>query len=833
MNIMKILKIKVLALVFLCAIQAAFVSISPAAYGAEDEEKELFFVAQSAFDDGFYDVAIRYIEDFLQKYPQSDRRVQVLLLSGQCYFFKNQYLKAFNTFQSLAQYSEFKDAILFWLGETYLKGLDYDQAEKNYKQVIELYPDSVYAPQALYSLGWAYFDQKKYKESSEIFKKLVVKFPDHQLTEDAIYKIAECAYNQGDYFGSVELFKKYMLKFPQTNKAVQVDFNVAESYYYQEKYLEANLYYKKVQDASQDSSLIVASLISQGWGFLKLKDYSSSIDAFNRAEVLAQEKSGLTDDIYLGKASFYSETGDTSHALEAYEKLIELFPKSPRLLEAHLGMANVYYSLQKYSEAIREYKVVIDMGGSNGSSQEIVEKANFGLAWTYLKMGQIDQSISSFQNVLDKTKSTTVKVSALTQIGDAYQDMDQWDKAVEVYDRVLKEYPGSVYADYVQYRQGIALLKLSKIELATLAFQSLQQNFPKSKYLGDIDYYLGVAYFKKGDWAAAIKSVEAFLKNPNHPQDFIPEANYVMALCLLNLSKPDDAIKLFQKIIKLYPNNLPVIRNSEVGIAKAYHTMGQDKEAIRRFKLIIYKYQGTETEEDSLFWLGQFYFKAGDYVQAIDFYQQILTRFKESNQLGLVHYELGQAYELNKEFDKAISEYRKIPETDKEITAKAGLSIAGIFSKELDPEKAAETYQKIINSNPEFRRDAYMKLAQVYRKSSEFEKEAHTYLDALSSPKGASVISDVQLQFSIGDAYEAMSSWEKAVEAYLKVPYLYKDEPEWGIKAYLRAARIFENNEDWGNAKTTYQKVLSYQTEESKYAQERIDWINNTKPAKK
>lgn len=834
MNAMLLKSIRIWCVIFFVSLVVSFSQVTPSAFAGEDAEKELFFVAQSAFDDGFYDVAIRYIEDFLLKYPQSEKRVQAMQLSGQCYFFKSQYLKAFNAFQGLLQYSEFKDATLFWLGETYLKGLDYAQAEKNYKQVIDLYPDSDYVPQAYYSLGWTLFEQKKYKEAGEIFKKLIDKYPGHQLTEDASFKLAECSYNQGDYAGAIVLFKGYLLKFPQSNKLVQVDFNIAESYYYGEKFQEANIYYKKVEESASDPVLIVASLISQGWGHLKLKNYDAGIEAFDKAETLGQEKNVLNDEIFLGKASFYSETGENKKALDAYAKLIELFPKSTRIAESYLGMANVHYSMQQYPEAIRDYEAVIESGSADqkNSNQEIVEKANFGLAWTYLKMGQIDKSIASFQSVLDKTKSTTVKVSALTQIGDAFQDTERWDKAVEIYDRILKDYPGSVYADYVQYRQGIALLKLAKIESATLAFQSLRQNFPKSKYLADIDYYLGVAYFKKSDWPTAIKSIETFLKNPNHPPDFIPEANYVLALSYLNMSKPDDAIKIFQKIIKIYPNDLAVVRNSEIGIAKAYHVKGDDKEAVKRFKLIIYKYPDTDSEADAMLWLAQYYFKAADYPQAIDHYQQILKRFKDMEKNGLVHYELGQAYELNKEFDKALSEYRRIPEDDKEMTAKAGLAIAGIFSKELAPDKAAETYQKIIDSNPDFRRDAYMKLAQVYRKAGNYDQEAETYAKALSASKGASGIDDVQLQFLTGDAYEAMSAWDKAVEAYLKVPYLYKDELGWAVKAYLRAARIFENNEDWENAKTTYQKVLTYQTEESKYAQERIDWIKNSRPSK-
>jgi TolA-binding protein len=818
--------LKAFTAAFVLVFSFAFLSLhaQPACAEAGDE-KELFFVAQSAFDDGFYDVAIRYIDEFLQKFPQSEKRLQALLLSGQCYFFKNQYLKAFNIFQDLLPHAEFKDATLFWLGETYLKGSDYAQAEKNYRQVIDLYPNSVYAPQAYYSLGWTYFDQKKYKESQDTFKKMVEKFPSHQLTEDAILKIAECEYNLGSFAPAINLFKDYLAKYPKSLKTVQVNFNIAESYYYLEQYADANIYYRKVQETGPDAGLVVAAKISQGWGHLKLKEYEQSIAAFNEAEALATEKGILNDEIYLGKASFFAETGDNERALEAYAKLLELFPKSDRILEAHLGMANIYYSLQKFQQAIDEYRIVINANNQDPEHQETIEKANFGLAWTYLKMGDVDQSIASFQNILDKTQSATVKVSALTQIGDAYQDMDKPEKAVEIYDRILKDYPESIYSDYVQYRQGIAFLKSGKIESATLAFQSLRQNFPNSKYLTDVDYYLGIAYFKKNDWPTAIKSIETFLGNSNHPQEFDPEAHYVLGLSHLNLQNAGEALKIFQKIVKHYTGDQAVVRNAEIGIAKALHQQGDDKEAIKKFKLIIYKYPNTETELESLLWLAQYFVKSGEYAQSIDFYEQIVGRFPGSDRINRIRYELGQAYELQGGYDQALNQYKLINSSDPETFARAGLAIAAIFSKELDPEKAAQTYQEIIEKSPDFRRDAYMKLAQVYRKNGNYAKEIETYEKALASDKGLSSVADVELQFAVGDAYELTGNFDKASEAYLKIPYLYKNESEWVIKAYLRVARIFENDQNWESASNTYKKILAFNTEESKYAQERIDWI--------
>src|SRR3989304_10125886 len=94
----------------------------------QDQEKELFLLAQKSFEDGFYDIAINFIDQLFKTYPDTTRRVEANLLLGQCYFFKSQYLKAYEIFQNLLKSTELKDATLFWLGDTYLKGANSQQA---------------------------------------------------------------------------------------------------------------------------------------------------------------------------------------------------------------------------------------------------------------------------------------------------------------------------------------------------------------------------------------------------------------------------------------------------------------------------------------------------------------------------------------------------------------------------------------------------------------------------------------------------------------------------------------------------------------------------------
>ncbi len=794
---------------------------------AQPSEKELFLVAQKAFEDGFYDVATRYIQQMQEQFPQTDRRVESNLLLGQCYFFKGQYLKAYNIFYDLLKESAFKDATLFWLGETYLKGGDYAQAETQYTQLIKLYADSIYTPQAYYSLGWVYFEQNQMEKAQKIFLELIGNFPAHQLAEDAHFKIGEIAFQRQQYKDSIRYFGEYIGRYPQSTHQAEAYFYMGESSYYQEEFLTAVTYYAKAEELAFDHKLNLMAKVSLGWSYLRLEKFKLARQYFDQAYSYARENAILSDEVLLGRASICSEMGEYEEALKSYDELIEKFPNSKKLSDAFLGQANIYYLREDYGNAIDSYLGIINQFAARKDNVDILEKAYFGLAWAYLKRGNVDESIKNFELIKNSTVNKTVKISALTQIGDAYQDIGQMERAVEVYDDILRDYPESPYTDYVQYRQGIALLKNEKIDAATLSLRSLKTNFPKSKYLNDVDYYLALAYFKKSDWSAARDQISKFIGAVTKENPFLAEANYILGLSRFNLRDYANALKTFQIIVRDYPDEIAMIKNVEMNMAKCYYKTGDVKEAIRRFSGLISAYPQTVVAQEAMIWLGDHYLESADYDTAIIYYQKFIENFPGSPKLSLVLYELGQAYQAKKEYDLAVGAYKQLnSSSDGELYAKARLAIADILSREFDPGSALETYQDIIKASPEFRRDAFVKMAEVYRKNQDYLKAIEAWQSALSAPKGFAEIKNVEIQFFIGDLHEISNKTDQAVEEYLKVAYLYPQETAWIVKAYLRAARIFEGSEKWVEAKTVYQKIIQYKTEELKFAQERMDWIN-------
>jgi len=816
-----------LVIIILTGLLTLLGASTPIVAAQDSDETELFLVAQKAFEDGFYDVAMRYINQLLEEYPKTEKHIQAKLLLGQCYFFKSQYLKAYDAFQGLLKYNEYKDATLFWLGETYLKGSDYKSAEKQYKQLIDLYPDSIYTPQAHYSLGWTYFSQNKFKKAKTAFLKLIRNFPIHQLTEDSSFKLAETEYNLHAYENAIQYFKSYVLNYPKSRRHAQAYFYIAESYYFLENFLTAVTYYAKTAEIAYDNKLILMGKTSMGWSYLKLEKFKLAQQYFNDAYQFAQEKDILSDDVLLGQATFFAEIGNHTEALTAYKQLIKKFPNSERIIEAYLGLANTYYQIQKYEQAIKSYRVIIDTSADEKAQVKILEKAYFGLAWAHLKSGDIDSAVKNFETIKNNTASKIVKISALTQIGDAYQDVGQFQKAINFYDKILKDFPDSPYTDYVQYRQGIALLKMEAIEAATLSFQSLQANFPTSKYLNDVKYYLAVAYFKKEDWVTAKAHIREFIEGLPQSNKFLAEAHYILALSNFNLKEYKEAIRIFQTILRNFTKETALVKNSELYIAKCNYEMKAITNALKKFQAIVDQYPKSKVAQEALMWLGDHYLGESDFDNAIVYYSNFIDMFPGSQSLNLIYFELGRAHQAKGEYDQAVAAFKHIDDTeDRELFEKTKLAIADIFSRDLDLNAAIQTYQNIIDASPEFKRNAYIKIAKIHAKMKNYQGSIAAYQKALKSKIITKDYSNAELQFLIADSYQLLNRHETAVEEYLKVSYLYPKEALWVIKAYLRMARIFEDNEHWENAKITYKKILVFDVDEAKFAQERLDWIN-------
>jgi TolA-binding protein len=786
------------------------------------KEEETIFVAKKAYEDGFYEVSLGMLERFLKNYPDSPRVPEARLLIGESYYHQNRFLDALKQFEDIfadPRAKNIKDAALYWMAEVHFKGNNFEKSAEYYKMVIELFPGSTYAPAAHYSLGWCLFQEQKYAEAMDYFKTVIDKYPQEPQAKDAGLKIIEALYNLKDYAALKERLKDYIKAYSKDpSRLAYLYFYQSEADFYLGNFSEAAEGYAKVLKITDDDKIRPLSMLGLAWCSLKLKRYKEAELEIAEINPDSLEKRSV-DALLLAKAILMSETSRINEAGKIYDQIISSTQDPLVLVQAYLGKAEAFYNAAEYTRAIETYKEALRKTDLSSMPGEVADKLHNSLAWAYLKHGDFKEAIREFQQIVKGTGDKIFKVSALCQIGDTYQDSGNYSKAQETYESILKDYPDSIYGDYVQYQLGLTLLKSSKYDSAILSFLALKKNYPNSKLTDDASYALGLAYFQKQDYNS---SREIFSKFDQEFRDsgLKSEAAYLLGSSLFNLGRYSEAIEVFKNIVRLYGQDRELSQKAEFEIADCFYQMGNESEAMTRFKALRAKYPDSELTAETVWWLGQYYYRHNDLGLARRYFLSLINDFPSSNLAPDAYYALGLSYEEEGRHDEALENFRRVLELRKsDLAGQAALAIADILANQDNSEAALKGYNDIIKGYPNLSGLIYPKIADLYFKNGDFNRAIENYRKSMELIPVREIPG---IQFKIGEALQAQGRLDDAIEEYLKITYLYSDNNALVVKSLLRVASIYESKQDLEKASGVYKRVAGMSVEEAKFAREQL-----------
>ena len=791
-----------------------------------NQEEEALYVAKKAYEDGFYDVTLNLLTRFLKNFPQSENISEANLYIAQCYFQQNKFIDALAQLEKLSsdpRAQDLKDAVLYWIGEVHFAGQDFNKAISFYQRIIERFPKSDLVAHAYYSRGWCLFELGEYQEAIEEFSKIISDFPKHSLIEDAQFKNLECLYNLKNYEELKQGIHLFQKKYPKsTTYNSSLHFLLAECNFYLDDYQEAIREYQLALENSPSEKITVLTHLGLAWCYLKLENYIDArnlLESINRQDLTDKEKEALL----LAKANLFTETEDFLAVREVWSELQKLSTQPEAKMQAYIGQADALYNLGQYPEAIAVYRKAKEI--AEGLPSQLLDRLYYGLAWAFLKNGEFREAIAEFQKAASFASDEIIKVAALCQVGDTYQDAEDYQKAIQVYDQILKDYPDSFYVDYVQYQLGLAFLRSSEYNEAVMAFGALLLNFPNSKLKTQAIYSLALGLFQKQDYQGSKESLEKYMPDLKG-KDLEVEALYLLATSLYNLGKFQEAMNTFKQVIR-GASDIKIIQKAEYEIADCLYQMDKEKEALQRFNALRVKYPDSTLSPEVTWWLGGYYFRKGELSLSRRYFATLISDFPHSGLLADGYYALGLIDQEENKLDSAIENFNKaIKVGSRDLVAQAGIAIADILIKQDKLDQARIIYQEAIKKSPALASLIYPKISHIYEKRDDFEQAIRFYRQALSL---ASVREAPSLQFKIARACEKKGDYHQAIEEYLKIPYLYPTDSQLVVKAYLSCAQIYEDREDWLNARDIYSKVASMDVEEAKYAKERLDRINSRK----
>jgi outer membrane protein assembly factor BamD len=201
--------------------------------------------------------------------------------------------------------------------------------------------------------------------------------------------------------------------------------------------------------------------------------------------------------------------------------------------------------------------------------------------------------------------------TALGQYSQAMKDFEKkrYVSAIEGFQRVIFNFPGSTVVDTAQYYLGMSHFNNGDYELAAVEFNRLQMNYPKSAWVDDAQYMSGICYYKntprhyaldQEDLKKAIKTMEDFIiDNPDSP--LIEEVRRIILEARTKLAQ------------KEYDSGLFYFKVSEFKAAAIY------------FQLVVDDYTDTKYGAMALYGLAEIAFKEGRYPDALEKFNNFVS----------------------------------------------------------------------------------------------------------------------------------------------------------------------------------------------------------------
>lgn len=198
---------------------------------------------------------------------------------------------------------------LFYEGDKCFSQGKFNEAIELYQKVVDNYPDSPIAPQALTTIGACYVYKDDIQKAIEVARKILEKYPDWEGANGSYFCLGYGYANLRDYENAAKNFKTAAEKYPGKNpKNNEARFYLGVCYFEIEEYDKAISVYQKIKEDYPEYSIV--------------KSFGVDYEIGRCYESLWKLDEAL--DIYLqtvekGDIKFIPLDGVTYHIAEIYE----------------------------------------------------------------------------------------------------------------------------------------------------------------------------------------------------------------------------------------------------------------------------------------------------------------------------------------------------------------------------------------------------------------------------------------------------------------------------------------------------------------------------------
>lgn len=359
------------------------------------------------------------------------------------------------------------------------------------------------------------------------------------------------------------------------------------------------------------------------------------------------------------------------------------------------------------------------------------------------------------------------------------QNISNYYKAMNVYNSA--EFPEAVklfqkfYSDYTykdemystaKFYESDALWKMGELDAAAVGLNYLIENFYNSNFRADALYNLGSIYFqlKRFDKSRFyfLKFTEEFNSHNNYGSAF-----YWMGEAYAIENKFEDAEQILKHAIDVKSNNY--IDYAIYSLANVYEKQADYQNAVKYYDQLLTYYKNSPLASFAQKRIGVSYFHLKDYQSSIlELNNPLIKNLKEKDKvqnlylLANANYRVNNFVEAEKIYNQIINNYPSTP-----LMREAKLGLAWCYFQQKKFDKAYSSFSSIKNRNDNISEESSFWAAEAKRYSGQNTKALDIYKTFVSNYPNSRFISDVL--YKIGVIYYSNGSYKLSEEYLLNI----------------------------------------------------------------
>jgi TolA-binding protein len=653
--------------------------ISSAA-GARDEGRD-FAAAVSAFQDGMWNRAETEFGQFKNFYPNSSDAPLAVLLEAQAQFKQGEFtnsialLKDTNNF---AKAGNLADQYVYWTGEAQFTNQNYSAAADTFVSLARHFPGSPLQLRSVVEAAAAdvqLADWQKIsvllEDTNGVFQRAAQMDPANELVSRGRLLLAQAKFAQKDFGGGLAVLtslnsqtlapeldwqRAYLL---YQNRDAAGDFDGA---------LAATVNLLQIAPAGKDAALHAESVAMHAGALEKSGRADEAIAAYqenltNSAPVAQQRQAVLkiaelaiaqkeipiatnalenflaqfpdspaADVVVLTLGELHLKnyvaqplvaTNDLAEAQARFDQLIGAFTNSPLLGKAFLDRGWSFWITQKFPESLGDFQ----MAAENLPFSEDLAVAKFKLGDALFAQNDFAGARTNYESVVDDFTNfpavgESLGAQALYQLLRACLELNDVGGASNSLARILQVYPASGLADNSILLVGEGLTDLNQPTNALALFGKFKEKFPGSSQLPEVELAMARAYELERDWPSAIGVYEGWMEHFGTNAVLLPQVEYARAWANFQAGNETNAFQLFTNFIAQFSAN-PLAPVAQWWVGDHFFRAGDFVEAERNYKYVFQNWPDSKLDYPAKIMAGRAAMGRGGYQDAIGYFTSL------------------------------------------------------------------------------------------------------------------------------------------------------------------------------------------------------------------